>query len=267
MAELKKYLYTLNLWERQGKKIESIDLTLLSKIETGIVHVTDVQLQEGSQVTAHQVNTNETMKAVSFNIDEFAFVNSVNNPLKLGEAQPVKHVEVKNRFYNFVGRGHEVISIPNVYHEDYSQTLVTSALDLTLYAKDDFDLLRISTNTGAYQEGRYYDEEVSPNNPLNYRYTREFIFGGAKAEEEIKLQGSIKTATLNGAKVPLGQGNIIVNGSPMYIERQRLMGAPFGSFRIRVEFYKQVNGIMTDVGIGFWGIAEFRQYQQEKGVL
>jgi hypothetical protein len=39
------------------------------------------------------------------------------------------------------------------------------------------------------------------------------------------------------------------------------MMAPWGSFRLGIEFYKLVNGVYQDVGIGYWGYAEFEQYK------
>ena len=56
---------------------------------------------------------------------------------------------LRNRVFNIVGRGHEVVLLPNVFNEDYKVELLTSGLDLELYAKEDFDLLRITTMDGA----------------------------------------------------------------------------------------------------------------------
>lgn len=301
--DLKKYLYTINI-VNENKKVSSVDVQFIAQDigEGGTMHMTDLMFQEGDQVTAHQISTKETLIPVSFDIDEFTFMDTVSNAVKDGAVQPTIHTGVKNRFYNFVGRGHQALAIPNVYNEDYTQQLVTTALDLTFYAKEDFDLLRVSTNNGALVPGRRYDEDtltgydvpnvpgikypkwidLYPNgHPLNYRYTREFYFDGASAGQEIDLHASIKTAVLNGVNIPFSQGNILLNGQNFYVERQRLMGAPFGSFRVRLEFYKQASftyvdpmtgntkqfSYLKDAGVGFWGLAEFRQYSQERGVL
>ncbi len=264
-----RYIYTLNV--KSNLKVADIKFNLVAEDFQGELNVTDLQLQEGSQVTAHVPHTSEMLKRVYHGINEYTFMNTVSNPVKIG-VQPKIYTGLKNRFFNIVGRGHEVIVLPNVFHEDYMVDLLTSALDITLYAKEDFDLLRISTNDGALVPGRKYEVEALANHPLNYKYTREFYFDGAKAGEEIKLHANIFTASLNGRNIPLSQGTIYINGHPKIIARQRFIMAPFGSFRIRIEFYKQVNQdgkynpavrypYLEDVGIGFYGWANFEQFK------
>jgi hypothetical protein len=269
-----RYIYTLELEGAiNGKKVQSIDFELRAEDVNGEINVTDLQLQEGRMITAQIPHTADILAPVEFNIDERAFMDTVSNPVKLG-TQPVYHQNVKNRFYNIVGRGHEVIVIPNVFHEDYTFPIVTTGLDLELYAKEDFDLLRIRTNEGGHVPERHYAGIPALDyHPLNYKYTREFYFDGARAGDKIELKASIRAARVAGVDVPLKKHRITINGHPMNIDRQRFMLAPAGSFRIGIEFYKQVteqmqdeNGNMVfatylkDVGIGFYGIAEFRQW-------
>ncbi|UDY80753.1 hypothetical protein [Geobacillus phage GR1] len=268
----RRYIYTLDL-ENKSKRVKQIDYSLVAEDMLGTLHMTDLQLQEGSQISAHIPATQDILSPVEFNIDEWVFLNTVSNPVKRG-TQPVYHEKVKNRFYNIVGRGHEVISIPNVFHEDYTFPLVTTGLDIELRAKEDFDLLRIRTNDGAHVPDRKYSGIPSlEHHPLNYKYTREFYFDGGKAGEKIELKATIRAARVNGKDTPLKQHEIIINGSPMKIERQRFMLAPEGSFRIGIEFYKQVEEEMTndsgekevrrylkDIGIGYYGIAELNQW-------
>ena len=73
--------------------------------------------------------------------------------------------------------------------------------------------------------------------------------------------------------MPIGQRNISINDEQMKLSRQEIMLAPFGSFRLRIEFYKQVietvfneetqkdesTTYLKDVGIGFYGTAQFTQ--------
>lgn len=267
----KRYIYTIDM--EPGKKIKSIDYSLVAEDVSGSLQFTDLQLQEGRRISAHMPHTTEMMAPVEFNIDEFTFLNTVANPVKIG-VQPTIHQNVKNRFYNIVGRGHQVLAIPNVFHEDYTFPLVTTGLDLELYAKEDFDLLRIRTNDGGHMPGRKYEGfPTLEHHPLNYKYTREFYFDGASAGDKIELKATIRAAIVEGINIPLKKHEITINGFPMRIDRQRFMLAPAGSFRLGIEFYKQVEeGLrndygeietvkyLKDAGIGFYGIVEFNQW-------
>jgi len=269
--EWKRYLYTLSI--DSNKKVKHLDISIEAEDVEGQINMTDIQVQDGLNVTGNIPSTSDILEPVSFNIDETIFLGTVSNPVKKG-TQPIHHKEVDNRFYNIVGRGHEVISIPNVFHENYTFPLVTTGLDIELYAKEDFDLLRIRTMDGGLVPGRKYDEIPQlKDHPLNYKYTREFYFDGGKAGEKIELKASINSAKLSNTNIPLKKHNIKINGSTMKIERQRFMLAPPGSFRIGIEFYKQVEETtkndygetvkikyLKDVGIGYYGIAELKQW-------
>ena len=270
--EWQRYIYTVDI--EGSKKVKEVDFELVANDFTGSIQFTDLQFQEGSQISANIPSGPDILSPVSFNIDEFTFLNTVGNPSKRG-TQPIYHKDVTNRFYNIVGRGHEVISIPNVFHEDYTFPIVTSALDIELYAKEDFDLLRIRTNDGGFVPDRKYHTYVELiDHPLNYKYTREFYFSGGKAGDKIELKASINAAKINGKSIPMNKHRIeSFDHGVMDIDRQRYMLAPSGSFRLGIEFYKQVDGTvhdesgspkkttwLEDTGIGYHGTAELNQW-------
>lgn len=274
--EFKRYIYALDV--DTNKKVTQVEFNLKAEDFEGDVNITDLQLQSGNQTTAHVPNTSEMLEQVSFTVDENDFLNTVNNPVKEG-VQPRKYENITNRFFNIMGRGSEVIALPNVIHENYKQDLVTSALDLNITAKDDFDVVRISTNYGAHVPERKYSGYEFPtleDHPLNYKYTREVYFGAGKAGDEITLKASEFSASLNGVKQNLQQGKITLNGHEFENVRQHYMLAPYGTFRIRIEFYREVTETvywsdewgeyekeltyLKDIGVGFYGYAEFNQF-------
>lgn len=255
-----RYLYTINV--DSNKKVKKLDFKLTAKDVLGTINITDLQVQGGTQVTAHTPHTSEILERVTHGIDEKFFYYSNGIPISGADKRgnkPRQYTGLKNRFYNIVGRGHEVVAFPNVYHEDYTEDLVTSALDIVLYAKGDYDLLRVRTNDGAYVEGRYNSD---PKHPLNMKYTREFFYEGGLAGQAhpIKLEATIFSASQDAVEKQLTQGNLRF-GNLTINTRQRFMMAPWGSFRLGIEFYKLVNGVYQDVGIGYWGYAEFEQYK------
>ncbi|MEK5205228.1 hypothetical protein NST55_28710 [Bacillus sp. FSL R10-2789] len=267
----KRYIFSIDI--EKGKKVKEIEFGALAEDMTGTLQMTDLQFQEGKMISANIPATQDILKPVDFNIDEFSQLNTVNNAYKKG-VQPVIHHNVKNRFYNILSRGHNVLAIPNVFHEDYTFPIVTTGLDIELYPKEDFDLLRIRTNDGGHVPDRKYEgiPELQ-HHPLNYKYTREFYFDGGKAGDKIELKATIRAAKLDGIDVPLKKHIISINGTDMNIDRQRFMLAPSGSFRIGIEFYKQVEETfindsgeevkakyLKDVGIGYYGIAELNQW-------
>ncbi|PEN61607.1 hypothetical protein [Bacillus wiedmannii] len=269
--EWKRYVFSLDI--EKGKKVKNIEFGAVVEDMTGKLQMTDLQFQEGKMISANIPATQDILKPVEFGIDEFEFMNTVENAYKKG-VQPVIHQNVKNRFYNILSRGHNVLAIPNVFHEDYTFPLVTSGLDIELYAKEDFDLLRIRTNDGGHVPDRHYKGIPQlEHHPLNYQYTREFYFDGGKAGEKIDLKATIRAARVGERDIPLKKREILINGYPMQIDRQRFMLAPSGSFRIGIEFYKQVEETfeddsgdektvkyLKDVGIGYYGVAELNQW-------
>jgi hypothetical protein len=103
------------------------------------------------------------------------------------------------------------------------------------------------------------------------KYTREFYFNGGKAGDKITLSAELEKASLGSTNYAIG-GKFQTSGLSQFT-RQRLMVAPFGSFRLRIEFYKRVVETLTDpetgektdlsvykdVGIGYYGTATFNQ--------
>ena len=265
-----RYSYILDM-EKEGfnkKKVKSIDFKLVTENIKGQINITDVQFQEGGYVTGYNIHTTEFTRKMKHTIDEFAFINTVSNPVKDG-VQPVVWKDVNNRIYNIVGRGIETMSISNTYHDDYTEDIITSGVDITLIPKDDYDLLRVSTNYGTYIDGRTTDDvyailEEGEEYPLNWVYTSEYYVGGGKAGDVIQILASEKKAYKNGIDITVGKfRNGII---PMSM--QSFMIAGQGSNRYRIEFYKRVTEVINDegetvtyykdTGIGYYGWAEIK---------
>lgn len=265
------------------KKVKSVELKVsVENVKSGEIRITDLQLQEGPQATGSAPATKDMFHNQRFDIDES--YNAVGNDVYLGDP-PQIYSNVRNRFFNFANRGHAVMVVPNVYHQDYRIELLPTGLDLVIYPKDDFDFLRVSTNYGELvhdEEEKTYPLPQLENHPLNYRYTREFCFSGGETGDEIKISASGHYASVNGNKVPLGVQRFYVGQyksnetTDIYFKnRQRFMLIPWGSARIRIEFYKMVEETFTDengekvtvkylkdTGIGYWGIVEFTQWTE-----
>lgn len=272
MGKFTRYLQVL--YPSEGKRVKSMGIKVVAERFHGELVITDIMFQAGKQATAYIPNTAEILKLVeaTINENETAVGNDVYQ-----DYQPRIFPGVTNRFFNFVGRGHEVIVVPNVNHENFTAPILTTGLDFTIYPKDDYDLLRISTNFGTELEYGVFSD-VFEEHPLHWRYTREFYLDGASAGTEIKLHASTRTATVGGVPQPLGVRHIDVgkvNGESRILTtpRQAFMVAPVGSYRIRIEFYKRVTETikdewggttqieyMKDTGIGFQGVVEFTQY-------
>jgi hypothetical protein len=246
----------------------------VDQVESGEIRLTDLQLQEGQEVTGTIPATQDILSKKVFSIDETYNQVSGYENIYLGDQPRV--YDIQNRFFNIIGRGHETIAIPNVYHEDFTKELVTTGLDLTLYAKDNYDFLRVASFYGDLideEENKTYLDESLADHPLNFRYTREFCFSGGSAGDEIKIMASGQYGSVNGNKVPLGVQSFNVGKEVdefgkkrvvYYKNRQRFMALPVGATRVKIEFYKRViDGsleYMVDDGIGFCGIAEFYQW-------
>lgn len=220
------------------------------------MYVTDLQFQPGNTLTGWVPKTDEMLSRLPIVLDESIFVATPN--IMLG-AQPQVY-DLDKRTFNIVGRGHQTITIPNYYPEDWFTEILPTGIDITIFAKDDFDLCRISTAVGALLpegEGPYTS---LPDHPLNYKYTREFWIEGASAGSEIKLNASTMLATLNGVDIPIwSQKTIDVAGKIFNIGHRRFILAPTGSVRFRIELYKNEE-ILEDTGIGFYGTAEIVQW-------
>lgn len=259
ISDFGSYKYTMFLESK--KKVKNIDFKIIAEDFEGEFRATDLQFQEGACPTGHSPHTQEFLKPITFGIDENYYMNTVSNPNKVG-IQPRVFKNMEERFFNVVGRGHETISIPNVYHEDYRKELCTTGLDISLTPKEDYDLLRISTANGYYVENRVYADYEYGEQPLNYKYTKEFYFEGGKAGEEIQLNASIYTAKIGNSSIPVCRKIFDIENGNSFVNNQSFISCPNGSFRIRIEFYKKVNGIYKDTGIGYYGIVKFKQYEK-----
>jgi len=257
------------------KTVEEVEFKLVAEgIQEGELRITDIQVQEGSEITGTIPATQDILKLVRFSIDESH--NEVTSRVNIYNGQEPQNFENKtHRFFNVVGRGFETIAIPNVYHESILQDIITTGLDLTLVAKDDYDFLRISTFYGGTVDGdnRTYKNDSLADNPLNQRYTREFCFSGGNAGDKIELLSSQQRAMVNGQVVPKGVQRFNVGQDiewselepAIYTNRQRFMALPTGATRLVVQFMKLEYGddgteYMVDNGIGFQGLAEFTQW-------
>lgn len=228
------------------------------------IYFTDIQIQPGDTLTGWVPKTDEMITKLPIVIDEGLFVPSHN---VMNGAQP-QIMTLPYRTFNIVGRGHQTITVPNYYPEDWEKEILPTGLDITLFAKDDFELCRISTAVGCPLPEENQIPGLLSSHPLNYKYTREFWIDGASAGAEIKVHASTQTATLNGAAIPIaGQRTVDINGTPFYIGRKRFILAPVGSVRFRVEFYNTVGGVLSDAGIGYYGTASIVQWTYGRATI
>ncbi|HDR7892764.1 TPA: hypothetical protein QCY29_005232 [Bacillus toyonensis] len=262
------------------------------------IHVSDLHFQPGNQLTGWIPETRELLRKIYHENDEFK--NQVTTKdIYLGgaERQPVKRTNLEYRTYNIVGRGHEIITIPNYYPDNWYTEVLPTGIDFEIFPKDDYDLCRISTNHGSvidpdlwhYKyilENNDYDSKAAlydyfgdPNkgqssHPLHVRYTREFWVGAGKAHNPIRLFASNGSATRGGARLGIGGVNEIPlpDGRKFRITRNQLFLLPKGAIRFRIEFYKTKTislstgknftdfNVLADTGIGFYGTAKFNQW-------
>ncbi len=249
------------------------------------IYFTDFLFQPGNKVTGWVPETREMLKKLYHDNDETSTQATPNDVYE--GPQPTIYTNLEERWFNIVGRGHSVITIPNYYPEDWKKEILPTGGDFTIYPKEDYDLLRFSTDVGVllppdrciYQEliDNYpedgFIQSNFPGHPLHYRYTREFWIDGGNAGDEIVINASTRTATKNGAEIDLIPDNpertINVGGWSFKIGCNRFMLVPKGSIRFRIEFYKQLQyetndgqtwDYLWDTGIGFYGTARFKQW-------
>lgn len=272
--------------ERKVSKVEfQIEVNDAVSSTNGVdrvpIYFTDIQFQAGNQLSGWTPNNNEMLKRLSWNHDEN---KEVASPNRFEGYPPQIYKNIQRRWYNLVGRGHQVVIVPNYLPEDWDIPILPTGLDLTLFPKDDFDLLRVSTNAGVwlpeeeqwykkeggiYQEIKQKYEEVKnfgegerrtteiqnfeniiqpllDKHPLHRRYTREFYVSGNKAGSEIKIHATTRTATINGQEIKIvGEKAININGTDFPIDRKKFLLAPKGAVAIRIEFYKQKERTIT----------------------
>lgn len=170
-----------------NKKVVGVELQLEAKdavsSKTGVdrnpIYITDLQFQAGNQLSGWIPNTKEMLERVSWKHDEWDTVPSPNKFL----GRPPEIIEnVDYRWYNILGRGHRTIVVPNYLPEDWDVPILPTGFDLTLYPKEDFDVLRISTSDGVElpEEEQMYRKEGTLYQEIKEKYEEvnsEHFFG------------------------------------------------------------------------------------------
>lgn len=270
-------------------------------------YFTDLQFQPGAQKTGWVPNTQELLQLITFDVDEKRKYLDDNGGLssyyQWKSVRPTVYPGMTERMFNILGRGHEVITIPNDLPEEIFWQLelielqglerpveiLSTGIDFKIIPKDDYDLMRISTDVGGLlpEEERPYqsiineysdgenvtDENVASllvDHPLHYRYTREFYFTGGQAGDELEVLATIQVARQNGQEIERqGIRSIQAGDMEITLYKNRFHLIPRGSVRFRVEFFKQSEfttstgqkvTYMADAGIGFHGIASYKQW-------
>jgi hypothetical protein len=133
------------------------------------IYFTDIQFQAGNTLSGWIPNTKEMLDRLTWTHDEW---QQVASPYRFEGSSPQIYQNVERRWFNIVGRGHRTIVIPNYYPEDWDVPILPTGIDLTLYPKDDFDLLRISTSAGAVlpEEEQIYKKEGGIYHEIKAKY-------------------------------------------------------------------------------------------------
>lgn len=160
-----------------NKKVERIDFQFDVKdtvsttdgVNRKPIFFTDIQFQAGNQLSGWNPNTKEMLQRLTWTHDENTYVASPN---QYAGDEPRVYENVDRRWFNIVGRGHRTIVVPNYLPEDWDVPILPTGIDLTLYPKEDFDLLRVSTNSGATipEENQLYKEEGGLYREIESKY-------------------------------------------------------------------------------------------------
>lgn len=150
------------------------------------IYFTDIQFQAGNTLSGWIPNTKEMLDRLTWTHDEW---QQVASPYRFEGSSPQIYQNVERRWFNVVGRGHRTIVIPNYYPEDWDVPILPTGIDLTLFPKDDFDLLRISTSAGAVlpEEEQIYKEEGGIYQEIKAKYDEvnsEFYYGSVERKEQ-----------------------------------------------------------------------------------
>lgn len=149
------------------------------------VYFTDVQFQAGKQLTGWVPNSKEMLKRLTWTYDQW--VNVPANSAFQG-TEPTVTENVEKRLFNITGRGHKTVVVPNYFPEDWDVPILPTGIDLTMYPKGDFDLLRISTNLGATlpEEERYLkrDDEIYQEMKSKYESVTADNYNGTQERYE-----------------------------------------------------------------------------------
>lgn len=133
------------------------------------IYITDIQFQTGEQLTGWTPNTQEMMKKLTWDNDEW---KNVPSPSEFKGSPPTVYKGITRRWFNIVGRGHKAIIVPNYLPENWDVPILPTGLDITLYPKDDYDLLRVSTNVGVWlpEEEQWYKQEGGIYQEIKEKY-------------------------------------------------------------------------------------------------
>lgn len=264
---------------------------------------TDLQFQPGATKTGWNPNTKEFLDRIEYDADETKNYQNADgslNPFFVWKTvTPTIYPNKIERMFNLMGRGHEVITLPNDLPEEVFWELdkiaqqglerpveiLSTGIDFTIIPKEDFDLCRISTNIGSLlpEDERHYQpildeysdatnltakstvESLFVDHPLHRRYTREFWFEGGQAGDILETHASITTARHNGVEIETnGVRTINIGTGELDIYKNKFQLIPRGSVRFRVEFYRQV-----DLTIGMKNdnsIKQTVQYLKDDGI-
>lgn len=244
---------------------------------------TDLQFQPGNQKTGWNPNTEEFLDRIEFMVDEtrkYQLSDGSLDPYYTWKTvTPTTYTAEQlgyERLFNVMGRGHEVITFPNDLPEEKFWELdqvkaqglerpveiLTTGIDFKIIPKDDYDVMRLSTNVGSLLNGDDLVYPDDPDHPLNYRYTREFWFNGGVAGDVLEVNASTMDAKVNGVTVEKDAiRQITVGDDTINIYKNKYHMIPRGSIRFRVEFYsRDSSGELSDTGIGYGGTATFKQW-------
>lgn len=139
-----------------NRKVSQVDFQIEAKdavastngVDRNPIYFTDIQFQAGNALSGWVPNTQEMLDRLAWTHDENEKVASPN--VFEGGKVPQIYQNVEKRWFNILGRGHKTIVVPNYFPEDWSVPILPTGIDLTLYPKEDFDVLRISTAAGVW---------------------------------------------------------------------------------------------------------------------
>lgn len=159
------------------KKVSDVEFEIETKdvvsstngIDRKPIYFTDIQFQSGGQASGWVPNTREMMERLTWTSDEF---KNLASPHAFEGAPPTVIENVEKRFFNIVGRGHMTFVVPNYYPEDLEVPVLPSGIDLTLYPKEDFDMLRVSTSHGVEipEDEQFYKQDGSIYREIESKY-------------------------------------------------------------------------------------------------
>lgn len=179
-----------------NRKVSKVDFQIEAKdavvstngVDRNPIYFTDIQFQAGDTLSGWVPNTKEMLDRLMWTHDEN---KNVASPNRFEGSPPQVYQNVEKRWFNILGRGHEVFVVPNYYPEDWNVPILPTGIDLTLYPKESFDVLRVSTNAGVVlpEDQQKYKLEGGIYQEIKAKYeevTSEHYYGTeARKEQEI----------------------------------------------------------------------------------